>query len=1002
MTKTHDERQLERLLAFKQILTRDARQGPLAHATEIVRKTADQYHADISKLFVVQDQQLTLAGGYARLGDRKLDLPAGRSSELTWDTAGPGIGMAAQAAIQGQALFIPSLQALEQEPGYAGQLDRDLYPESVAGGDDDFGCLYAVPLLASVPGRPRDAVIGVFDIERRHGREPFGELERAAFDVVASHLSLVVLNYLQGEWAREAGREIARLARYLVGEPDGTARHFFPILDLEIDPLSRDDSSAAGATAGLGNETRQLVERVAEGFQELTIADAHKQAALRNLAHWLDTSDDTRPQLEWLIAQGQWTLLLDSFYRVLPFGTGGRRGPVGIGTNRYNPTTLAGSVQGHIDFLRETNPDGELSVVIVYDVRTFHDLRGLYNPDLPNPLLGMSSRDFAIIAAEVYAGNGVRVYMPQEDAPWFVATPELSYSIRALGATGGLNISASHNFPDDNGGKFYNRHGGQEVPPNDEDMAKRVENARFVRRLCLDRAKEAGLVSFIEPEVHRGYLALNVAQSLQPDARDATIVFTPLHGSGDSSAGAALRRAGFRVKLVANQSSLDGRFPAVPFRAPNPEVPESMEQGVELARSLEADLVMACDPDADRIGVVTRSSRGDYVFLNGNEISVLVAHYKLDQLKRLGRLPDNPLVIKTEVTTELLKPITEKFGGSFIGDLLVGFKYHGTILEQLESPPRDDDPRPQPLVRLGIDAVLEDFIVAVEESHGVLVSSEVRDKDAAGAAILLAELAAVERQKGRTVLDYLEDIYKEFGYYANKLSSMVMTGAEGLEAIKKIQSELRADPPTQIAGHRVSKVIDHLDPEGIFGRILSETDKASRDVLVFRLDNGARIIIRPSGTEPKNKTYIEVPSQEKLGLDADHDACQRQKSQTDAIASEIADDFMDKMLAIIDVELPRYALKISGLVPLDKRIEFVDEFIPAFEERARALAQHDALMAQTSDWIDEALASYGKDARELVRDALGAYLVEARDPQASSGAPSSAALDAMERAFSER
>ena len=244
---------------------------------------------------------------------------------------------------------------------------------------------------------------------------------------------------------------------------------------------------------------------------------------------------------------------------------------------------------------------------------------------------------------------------------------------------------------------------------------------------------------------------------------------------------------------------------------------------------MQADAVFACDPDADRIGVCSRTAEGDYRFLNGNEIAVLVTHYKLEQLRRLDRLPAKPLVLKTEVTTELLRPITAHFGGVLIGDLLVGFKYHGDVLERLE---RDG-------CFASVEASLDDFVIAVEESHGILVTPEIRDKDAAGAAILLAELAALQRQQGATVLDYLDDLYKRYGYYANLLASMVMTGAEGLTHIEKIQHTMRQHPPQQVANWTVTAWGDHWDETGVHGPFKSGTDRASRNVLTFRLANDA-------------------------------------------------------------------------------------------------------------------------------------------------------------------
>jgi phosphoglucomutase/phosphomannomutase len=499
-------------------------------------------------------------------------------------------------------------------------------------------------------------------------------------------------------------------------------------------------------------------------------------------------------------------------------------------------------------------------------------------------------------------------------------------------------------------------------------------------------------MTWLTPDVHDAYIALNMAQSLHPEARQAHLVFTPLHGTAATTVGTVLRQAGFQVDLVAAQAMPDGTFPAVPYRAPNPEVPESMQQGMELAREVGADAVFACDPDADRLGVCSRTADGTFRFLTGNEIAVLTTHYKLAQLKHLGRLPERPLVIKTEVTTELVRPITEAFDGVLLGDLLVGFKYHANVLEHLEHHGHFGTLR----------GTVQDFVIAVEESHGLLVTPEIRDKDAAGAALLLAELAALQRARGATLLDYLDDLYMRYGYYANLGTSMVMTGAEGTAQIQAIQQGLRQQPPTAVAGWEVTQYVDHWDESGPHGRFLSETDRASRNVLVFRLGNGARVLVRPSGTEPKNKVYIEVPAPP-VGRQAGRAALARCKADTDAVAQRIADDFTRQMLELIHVHLPDYALRISGLVPLDKRLDFVEHFIPGLEERTAALSHGTIAQADVAHWIDTQLASYGKDARGLVREAVAAYVCAERE-QAERRSGSAATqrlqhLQALESAF---
>ncbi len=998
-----EERQARTVSRFKTLFARTVNLGPLENATQIVRRTADAHKADISTLFVVQQDRLTLAGAYARDARQPLVLPRQPSYPLPWDEASTppeGIGLTPLVAMTGRPLFIESFEDLRTQPDSTGSWDQSLYPDGVDHPTTGFGCSYAVPLRASATGSPRDTVFGVFTIARRRNRVPFTSLEREAFDIVASHLSDVLLLLLEPKEGHAGGQDRGRHATRLDASPDNL---FYPILEIQVSPLAPSSGTKGSSAAGVPHAYRDLIHEVGAGFKCLRVAQHHKVTALKNLGVWLEANMETRPHIEWMVEQGKWSLLLDSFYRWIPFGTGGRRGPVGLGTNRFNKYTLAGSVQGHIDFLREADPREHLSVVVVYDVREFHDLRGTYRRD--DPLIGVSSREFARVAAEVYTGNGVQVYMPRDGVP-HVSTPELSYAIRTVEASGGLNVSASHNFPDDNGGKFYNRHGGQAVPPNDQEMADRVATAAFVRRLPFDRALDLNRVSYLDPQIHEAYLSESLRQSLRPEARRASIVLTPLHGSGDSTAGEVMRRAGFDVSLVLEQSTPDGRFPAVPFRAPNPEVPESMALGIEHACTLGADLVMSCDPDADRIGVCARTAENDYQFLNGNEIAVLVTHYKLDQLRRQRRLPATPLIIKTEVTTELLRPIVEEFGGTLLGNLLVGFKYHAEILEQLEHPLPPESARRQMLDGLDREANLQDFVIAVEESHGVLVTSAIRDKDAAGAAMLLAELAAVQRARSRTVVDYLEEIYLRYGYYSNQLCSMIMKGAEGLEAIEKIQHVMRRSPPERIADWRVTTTTDHHDTTGRFGRILSDTDRASRDVLVYNLENGARVILRPSGTEPKNKVYVEVPSSDVLGAGADHEAFLRQKAETDAVAQQIADAFTLQMLDILGILLPRYALRISGLVPLDQRTDFAFQFIPALEERATAMMANPALVDETSAWIDERLASYGPDARGLVGKAFQQYLDDERRMLTTLSPADAAAerrrLDVMEQAFASR
>lgn len=686
-----------------------------------------------------------------------------------------------------------------------------------------------------------------------------------------------------------------------------------------------------------------MLESVQAGFAGLAVRPELKSAALANLRTWWegDAYLPWRPLLERLVADRRWDLLLDSFYQVMPFGTGGRRGTVGVGTNRFNPATLSASVQGHAEFLRRRFPGRELHVVIAYDVRVYRDDVGVYPKDVPNPLLGLSSRDFAEIAAGVYAANGVRSTMLPPDSPTYVSTPELSFAIRFLGAQGGLNVSASHNPPDDNGGKFYNERGGQEVPPDDEVMARIVEAVREVRAKPFADARAAGWVHDYGPQIHAAYVRMNLATSLSPE-RGAHVVFTGLHGTGDTTVVDVLRAAGFTVDVEPTQASHDGAFPEVPFRTPNPEVRQSMDRAVALAGRLGADLVMACDPDADRIGLVARDGES-WRFFNGNEIAALVTEHRLR-----ARHWERPIVMKTEVTSELVTRVARRHGAQVVGDLMVGFKYIGDGLKQLEDEGRF----------AGVEGRPEDFVVGVEESHGVLVTAALRDKDAAGAALALAEMAAGLRKQGRGLGDALRDLWAREGFVVNRLVSTVMRGAAGKARIERIQAALRADPPTEVAGLRVSAFFDRADPEGPLGPIRSGTDAASRDVLVFRLGEDARVLLRPSGTEPKNKIYVEV-----CGAPGEPTA------EVEARAKAIALDFAAQMLARVDLRLPAWALQVSDLVAIESKQHFAEQLLP---ELRRRLAAGEAV----EPWLDQELRPYGKDPRGLVADAVRAWAAE--------------------------
>lgn len=709
-----------------------------------------------------------------------------------------------------------------------------------------------------------------------------------------------------------------------------------------------------------------LLGAASAGFATLAVPEAARASALRHLRQWL-TDPPFRAyqhQIRALIDAGHWDRLLDAFYQVLPFGTGGRRGPVGVGPNRFNPWTLGASVQGHAAWLRRVRGEGPLRVVLACDVRCFEDLRGELIEGVPDPVRGTTSHDFAEIAAEVYAAAGISVVLPPPGG--VLSTPELSFAIRHLGADAGLNISASHNHPDDNGGKFYDHTGGQAVPPHDEDMAAEVAAVTWVDRMSLDRARAAGLVETLPPALDEAYLrAVGAAIGASRPPEGLRIVFTGLHGTGTRTVHRALQRAGFHVTLEPTQAPHDGGFPAVPFRAPNPEVPRSMDAAVAHAAQVDADLVMACDPDADRLGLMIRKQNPDpmatdpvrWVFASGNDIAALVTHAVLSRRASTAQ----PLVFKTEVTSAFVARVAEARGARVVGHLLVGFKYIGAAMAELEAHGRTH----------GIPGALSQFAVGVEESHGVLVGTAVRDKDAAGGALVLADLAAREKARGRTLCDVLDDLRAEVGPVGNVLMSTVMRGAVGRARIQALQASLRSAPPARVGERAVLQVFDRQDPAGVFGPILSETDRASRDVLVFALEGDARVVLRPSGTEPKNKVYVEVcgrPGQSAV--------------EVQRAARALGEDFVMAMLARADLHLPRWALSITDLVSVEHKLDFAQAVVPELAGRLDAGTPES--LAATGAWLDARIAPYGADARALVADGARAWLQADRPPCAEA------------------
>ena len=649
------------------------------------------------------------------------------------------------------------------------------------------------------------------------------------------------------------------------------------------------------ANSSPGPPRMDLLAAASQGFQTVDADPAFRERATAFLKQWLGGAEFAayRPQIEWQITAGKWADLLDAFYQVLPFGTGGRRGAVGIGPNRMNLWTLGASVQGHSDYLKARFPGNtDLRVALAYDVRQFEDKRKVYNPALPNPVLHLSSRDFAQFAARVYAANGVHAHILPADSPRFLATPELSFIIRQLHGHGGLNVSASHNPPDDNGGKFYDERGGQPVPPDDQIMSDFVDQVSTIKSVPWADAARSGQVLFLDDSTHRGYIELCRRQSvgIPPRGDEFRLVFTPLHGVGSMTVMEALQAAGFKPIPVPEQMAPDGQFPNV-TKTPNPEVRECLDRAEVVARAHKAHLVIATDPDADRIGGLacrTPDGDGDYRFLTGNEICVMVAHFKLSQLAKAGSLPAAPIVVTTEVTTSMVGRIGRHFNAQVVENLLVGFKYIADVLWHLETTGIYED----------VSGTPADFVLGCEESHGLQTTADLRDKDAGGAAVLLAEMALEQKRQGRSVPDYLDALARQFGYFRNEVLNLIMTGIEGRSNMTRMLDALRKIPPKPIGGLAVTNVEDLRNEAGRMGPLKGATDAASRNVLIFRLGETAKVVLRPSGTEPKAKAYLEVRSAPwKPGVTGeDWDAaCQ----EIDRLAQRIATDFLAQALSTV-------------------------------------------------------------------------------------------------------
>ena len=632
-------------------------------------------------------------------------------------------------------------------------------------------------------------------------------------------------------------------------------------------------------------------------------------------------------------------LVFDSFRQVLPFGTGGRRGPMGYGPNRMNPSTVAMTAQGHSNYLKASFPENirhegspagslhdkaedhspgqPLSVVVANDVRVFTDNAGVYGFLGPgHPLLGLSSRSLARLACEIYAANGIVSYLAEPDDDGAVtSTPELSCFIVQLDAAGGVNVSASHNPPDDNGIKVYDAYGSQPIAPEDQRLVDAMENATDVRTVPFEEGLRSGMIRPLPPEVHAAYVDtyLSLYGGLRPPDPDAPVVYTPLCGCGVNTVKPVLERLGFPL-LIPPDQGLDGSFAAIPFKAPNPEVLHATEPAREFADTHGVGIVLSSDPDADRIGMEARLADGSWYHFDGNQIAAILCHHLMLD-------PQGPrrrgLVMETLVTTRLLGRIVAEAGDSWlIDDLLVGFKYVADVLKTLDRTGHYRDIACSP----------EDLVLAAEESHGVVMVPGIRDKDATPACMVLAGLYQRLLDEGRTMLDYYVAMLRELGSYDNVNRSITLAGAEGTRKKDRIMASLREAPPRELAGQPVRRFVDYRDPER-FGPIAGDTDRLSRNVLQAHTDHFI-ITVRPSGTEPKLKLYCQLlPDGEPLDA-AGTGLLEQVRGKADRVARSL----YNELLSCIGVSLDEAALLLPDIIDLENKQRFATETVPRLRE----------------------------------------------------------------------
>ncbi len=509
--------------------------------------------------------------------------------------------------------------------------------------------------------------------------------------------------------------------------------------------------------------------------------------------------------------------LTESFYRNLEFGTGGLRGIMGVGTNRMNKYTVGMATQGFANYLKQTYPGGVIRIAIAHDSRN-------------------NSRFFAEIVANVMGANGIKVFLFEALRP----TPELSFAIRHLGCQAGVVCTASHNPKEYNGYKAYWSDGGQLVPPHDKNVITEVDKIASV-----DDVQWEGGEANINPigkELDEAYIKMVKSLSVYPEViekqHDLKIVYTPIHGTGITLVPEVLKRFGFtNVTIVQEQAVPDGNFPTVVY--PNPEESEAMSIGVKKAKELDADILLGTDPDADRVGIAIKDKQGNWVLMNGNQTAVLAFNYLIEARKAKGIAQNNDMVVKTIVTTDMIDNIAAKSNIKCY-NVLTGFKWIAELIKEKEAS--------------------ENYVIGGEESYGLMIGSQLRDKDAVSAVAFLCEMAAYEKDKGRTLYDKLIDLYVQYGFFKEHLISITKKGMNGQKEIADMMEVYRSNPPQTINGSPVVKLLDYELRKGKNLQTGEEWEikLPKSNVLQFILADGSKISARPSGTEPKIKFYFSV------------------------------------------------------------------------------------------------------------------------------------------------